>query len=147
MDVRERKRLYMKEYRKKNKDSLRIKSRVWKTKNPDKLKQYRETYKVKLGPSGVKTQYRRQHLKQCYGLSLEQYDDMLKLQDRKCAICQITYENSLNRDEKQFHVDHNHETGVVRGLLCSLCNKGLGTFGDRSDLLQNAIVYLSLHSK
>lgn len=70
-----------------------------------------------------------------YGITLEQYNQMLESQDESCRLCG-------RRDIKKLHVDHDHKTGRVRGLLCSSCNMGLGLFADDFELLQKAIEYL-----
>lgn len=69
---------------------------------------------------------RRASLKKLYGLSLEQYDEMLANQNGVCALC---YRSSKPR--KWLDVDHNHSTGEVRGLLCMACNRSLGHFDKR----------------
>lgn len=80
---------------------------------------------------------RRSYLLGRYGLSVEQYNSLLDRQNGVCAICRkIDGDISLS-------VDHDHQTGEVRGLLCSLCNKGLGHFDDNPQLLQEAINYLT----
>jgi len=67
----------------------------------------------------------------------EDYDHMLRLQGGVCAIC-----NAPHLVNKKFAVDHNHETGIIRGLLCSNCNAGLGMFKDSMTLLADAVFYL-----
>jgi len=54
-----------------------------------------------------------------------------------CAIC-----GGINDNDDALSVDHDHETGRIRGLLCSKCNKGLGSFNDDPELLRKAIAYL-----
>lgn len=79
-----------------------------------------------------------------YGLTLEDLEKMLQDQDNKCAICGqeiFLYGASVDKN-KIAHVDHNHETGEVRGLLCDKCNRGLGYFRDNTDYLLSAISYL-----
>lgn len=73
-----------------------------------------------------------------YGITLEQYEEILTAQGGVCAICGGT---KLSRGNF-FHVDHDHETGEIRGLLCDRCNHGLGKFGDSVEILQKAIEYL-----
>lgn len=75
-----------------------------------------------------------------YGLSVDQYDELLFLQDGKCAICRHTC-----RTGNRLAVDHCHETGKVRGLLCLCCNTALGKFGDDPDKLEAAASYLRKH--
>ncbi len=96
-----------------------------------KAKAYLKTEKGK--DSTKKTQ-----LKRHYNLSLEDYKKKLKEQNHKCAICGID-EADLSR---ALHVDHDHDTKEVRGLLCVSCNVGLGHFKDDSNLLSEAISYL-----
>ena len=76
-----------------------------------------------------------------YGITLAEYDQMLRDQDYKCAICG-------NEDEvegRRLAIDHCHDSGKIRGLLCGKCNRGLGLFYDNKALLTNAITYLNLH--
>lgn len=72
-----------------------------------------------------------------FGLTVEQYDAMLDAQEHLCALCR-----QPNQGQRRWHVDHDHKTGVVRGLLCNLCNVGLGMFQDNIEKLKAAIAYL-----
>jgi hypothetical protein len=73
-----------------------------------------------------------------YGISIEEYDQMLLEQNGVCYIC-----NKKPSDKRALDIDHNHETGVVRGLLCSQHNRAIGLFDDSINLLARAIEYLS----
>lgn len=75
-----------------------------------------------------------------YGLTTEQIKKLLDSQNRCCAICNIL----LDRSEsiKIPHIDHCHQSGEVRGILCSRCNTGLGSFRDSAEFLSSAISYL-----
>ena len=84
---------------------------------------------------------RRAHLKRMFGITLEKYQSMAEKQDGKCAIC--NKEEDCKRN-KVLCVDHDHDTGEIRGLLCNTCNRGLGLFKDSVDSLQAAIKYLKL---
>ena len=75
------------------------------------------------------------HFKARYGITVDDYDRLLGEQGGKCAVCGDTPEHRL-------HVDHDHDTGRVRGLLCTWCNKGLGAFRDNPDKLLGAAAYL-----
>ena len=68
-----------------------------------------------------------------YGLTLEARDALIAAQGGRCAIC---------GESEPVHVDHDHVTGVVRGVVCFRCNSGIGQFDDRADLMRKAIVYL-----
>lgn len=61
---------------------------------------------------------------------------MIEAQGGACAICRLEF------GDKSPRIDHCHETGVVRGLLCMKCNSGLGMFGDRPERIQAALDYL-----
>lgn len=89
----------------------------------------------------TKTQDER--LKRKYGLSLVEYDGLLSHQYGTCALCGT---NDPGHPSGRFVVDHDHDTGVVRGLLCTGCNVGLGYFRDNPTLLLAAIGYLA-HAK
>jgi hypothetical protein len=78
---------------------------------------------------------RNQSLKSNYGITLVDYQEMLSAQGGACAICRCQSDRTL-------HVDHDHKTGAVRGLLCRNCNRGLGCLKDDATTLQNAAEYL-----
>jgi hypothetical protein len=94
----------------------------------------------------------KRHCKQCaaarhteirfkkYGVTKHWYEDKLKEQQNCCGICNREFVSSP-------HIDHNHETGDVRGLLCYSCNSAIGKFQDNPEILQNAIDYLAKFSK
>jgi hypothetical protein len=73
-----------------------------------------------------------------YGLSKEDYNNLFQKQKGCCAICGIHQSESKHR----LHIDHDHNTGKVRGLLCGNCNTGIGNLRDSIDLLKKAIGYL-----
>lgn len=75
------------------------------------------------------------YLRRTYKLSREQWEDLLDAQGGRCAICRTA-------EADPWHVDHCHETGAIRGILCGPCNIGLGRFSDDVDRMQSAIAYL-----
>ena len=79
---------------------------------------------------------RERHLIRKYGVTLADYEAMFVAQRGCCAICQKAQERALD-------VDHNHRTGVVRGLLCTNCNRMIGHANDDPERLQIAANYLS----
>lgn len=87
-------------------------------------------------PSKRALAYRKHLLKKKYGLTLDQFDELLASQHGACAIC------LREQVGMRLHIDHDHSTGKIRGLLCSNCNTGLGMFGDSVDGLIAAIQYL-----
>jgi len=112
--------LYSKKYREDNREYYKDKKRVW----------AKENYKYMAA--------REDHLKRKYGITLEMYDTMLAKQHGVCAIC-----FGDNKGEVLV-VDHNHITGKVRGLLCQMCNKGIGSLktDEGTALLFSAIKYI-----
>jgi len=102
-------------------------------------KEYRKSIK---GKQALKNAY----LKKQYGITLDEYDPMLEQQKGVCAICGEKETNLDTRTGRIFElaVDHCHETGKVRGLLCTKCNTGLGAFKDSVELLNKAINYLQI---
>ncbi len=101
----------------------------WVRRNDDK-RQCRECWKE----AHRRGQYRRQ-----YGITIEEYDEMLEAQNYRCAICR---DKDPGGRSSRFHIDHDHVTGEVRGLLCVNCNNGLGRFKDDLLVLREAIRYL-----
>jgi len=75
---------------------------------------------------------------------LEAYEEMFANQEGICAICgKDETDIGANSDKtRMLSIDHNHETGEIRGLLCNNCNRGLGGFLDNIESLYNAIEYL-----
>lgn len=91
----------------------------------------------------IKKELRNTRLQQLYGISLVQYEEIFSRQLGVCAICQkeeVTKGKLLN-------VDHDHETGKIRQLLCTRCNCGLGSFLDDPRLLREAAEYLEKHKE
>lgn len=83
---------------------------------------------------------RRINLKKMYGITPEQYDEMMVSQGGVCAICHKTCQTG-----RRLSVDHNHATGAVRALLCGKCNTAIGMFRDDPTLIGRAQDYLEHH--
>lgn len=88
--------------------------------------------------------HRSHKYRQLYGITLERFEEMRTSQKCSCAIC--GKHESQNKNKKLF-VDHNHNTGKVRELLCHGCNTGIGLLQDDVDLLQKAMDYLIKHKE
>lgn len=87
----------------------------------------------------LKRSLRKTHLKQKYGLTVEDYERMLEEQGGGCAIC-----GRPPRDDISLHVDHDHDTGLTRGLLCFPCNNAIGLMQDDPERLVRAAEYISI---
>ena len=109
---------YNKEWYQINKVRINAKNKRWADNNKDK----------------VRANARRYQLKQ-YGLTTEQYDTMYEGIEGCCEIC--------GDFKETLHVDHDHDTGDVRGLLCGLCNRGIGLLRDDIKIMKAGITYLT----
>jgi hypothetical protein len=91
---------------------------------------------------------RDRQLMKCFGITQDQYDQMLKAQNGVCAICKRP-ETSKGRTNKIkcLSVDHCHETGKIRGLLCFFCNTGMGKLGDSIERIEAVLHYLKKHAQ
>ena len=74
-----------------------------------------------------------------YGITIDDYDNMLTEQNGVCAICGTS---KLSKNKSRFAIDHCHNTGAIRGLLCSNCNSGIGKLKDNPDIIIKAYEYL-----
>lgn len=83
-----------------------------------------------------------------YGITLHEYQKMSILQNDLCKIC-LQPDKTILREDGAVHlvVDHCHDSGKIRGLLCRSCNLGLGFFADSPSVLEKAIAYLKMHGK
>jgi Recombination endonuclease VII len=109
-------------------------------------KEYRKRPEVK------EREYRQQmerFYEKRYGISLEDYELLLKLQNYCCGICKKNNKKIDHRSKKiqRYHVDHCHKTNKVRGLLCAKCNQGIGFFDDDILILESCIKYLQNSNK
>lgn len=135
--------LYRRKAHLKDSNIKRGQSNSWNAKNREKL--------AKLGRDNRKKDPRRfkgYSLKSDFNLSIEEYDALLQIQNGLCAICKKP-ETSKHQSGKvkDLAVDHSHDTNVIRGLLCWVCNTGIGKLGDSPELLREAANYIEKHKK
>jgi hypothetical protein len=103
-----------------------------------KLKEKQAKYRENAKDKGWQ---RTHYLKHRYGMTTKEYDAMFLSQGKACAICK-----SVNpRAKVGWHIDHDHATGKVRGILCRFCNIMLGNARDNAELMLLAVSYLKLH--
>lgn len=144
MESLEKKDAQRKQYAKDHKEHIAEYQKKYREKNGDKIREQQREYHKTHPPKkrtaiGPRKYDRQMHLKKKYGITESEYDQLLKIQNGCCAICGVDVAGGRGR----FHVDHCHKTGVVRGLLCSRCNMGLGSFLDDIEILNKAMKYLS----
>lgn len=108
--------------RRENSEHYTIKNKEWRKANPEK----------------AAVIYRRRNLKQKYDLTIEEWDALAISQNYECAIC-----HSDCSEKGSLVVDHDHDTGAIRGLLCKTCNRGIGLLKDSVNVLLNAANYLA----
>lgn len=135
----EKRREYEREWRKKNGAKVREKARKFYHSNREnqvrRVKNYQERNKSTVLEYSRKTEYRGRK----YGLARGEFEEMFAEQEGRCKLC------GSPTDSADMHIDHDHRTGLVRGLLCRSCNAGLGMFHDNPEELRKAIAYIEKH--
>ena len=101
-------------------------------KSPIKLARDRKRYHDNKGI------YRDKYYQRTYGLTIDQYNSLLASQGNKCAVCKGNCKTG-----RLLAVDHDHNSGSVRGLLCSSCNQALGLLQDDSEIISNLLKYIN----
>lgn len=135
---------YKREHAKTNASKLNEYGRLWRSTNKKKSSEYSKKWRSK-NPEKVKEQDRRHHLRTEYGLTPDQYDEMVSNQGGRCLVC---LEIPMGkRGYSTLHVDHCHLTGRVRGLLCGRCNTALGSLRESEEITQNLVWYIQKHVK
>ena len=99
----------------------------------------KECDKKRLAENYDPIKYQEQHLKRSYGITLNEYNQMLMKQNYCCRTCGTTEPGGKHG---KFMVDHCHSTNEVRGLLCKSCNIALGEVKDNRQTLMNMLEYL-----
>lgn len=125
----ELKKAYNKKYYQKYREESLLYQRQYRLDNLEKVKETDKNYRLK------------HRIMRDYGISNQDYLNMLNNQNYKCAICNVD-QSSLSR---KLNIDHCHKTGKVRGLLCNTCNRALGYFHDSIYNLKKAMEYLNVN--
>lgn len=124
-----------KKYREENKDIIYHKRKKYREENREKIKKHLESTKDKRRVNKITKQYR---------VTEEFLQEIMNNQLGCCAICNESLVSPSSA--ASYHIDHNHTTGEVRGLLCSKCNFLLGFALDNKDILSSAVSYLIKYS-
>jgi hypothetical protein len=137
------------EYESRNRDKVAIRVRAWNERNRDKVRarglasyyRHHDERKAQARASyerpEAKLAKHSAHVARRFGLSGIEYDAMLCTQGGGCAICRRPPKGS-----RRLAVDHDHETGRIRGLLCTLCNTALGRLGDTAASIESVLSYV-----
>ena len=145
---RERARQYTKKYLAKNPEKAMEMSRKWREKHPG--------YYTTPERRALRRACSQNHKLRKYGLTRESWDALLRAQENKCAICSRELFSPWDFPERRGRecgayscacVDHDHETGKVRAILCRNCNMGIGALRDSSRIAFLAASYLQAHGK
>jgi hypothetical protein len=110
------------------------------------MARYQATHRERLKAKDIEAFRRRErsfNLKGKYGITLIEYEAMVEKQNGVCAICKKPPTAGRGR---RLMVDHDHQTGRIRGLLCHGCNNGLGDFCESADILRAAIEYVTANT-
>ena len=138
----------VKEYRENNREKYSNRHKKYYENNKEKLKQYQKDHrKYNQSDSEKKQKYYRKNkhniLKRKYNITLKDYENMLFEQNNICFICNEKIVSQFtNENNNVACIDHNHETGKVRALLCRSCNSGIGYFKEKISILKSAINYI-----
>jgi hypothetical protein len=117
-----------------NPEPARERAKKWNREHPESVAERMEAYRR----SGKKaTVDRASHLKRTFGIAQGDYDAMLAAQGGGCAICGRPPSAKIS-----LHIDHDHDDGRIRGLLCFVCNNGLGQFQENPERLRKAAAYV-----
>ncbi len=117
------------------------KQREWRKRHPERAKFFCDRWN-KANPKSRQLSNLKARIKRQYGITYEEYERRFEATNGKCEIC----EEALERGRGKHALDHCHETGQLRGFLCSKCNMGLGFFRDNPELLITAAKYLQLYA-
>lgn len=107
-----------KEWHRTNREKVNERAKKWRRANPEKVKEKKRRFNYKIEP--------------------HEFNQMLEDQRFKCPICV----NDLDMENGKYATDHNHDTGVTRGILCPSCNLGIGNLKDSPTILRAALDYL-----
>jgi DNA mismatch repair ATPase MutL len=125
------------EYYEANKEKSRKKRKDWNDANRDKMNEYNKAYREK---NHDKSRHRT--VKYKYGLTSSEYDSLVEQSGGTCPICGILFDWIDRHKANRPCVDHCHESGKIRGLICGKCNAALGMFYDDISILEKAIQWL-----
>lgn len=139
---REKARQYMREYEKRNPGRRSGRKNEWYHANKERAYAAARAREA-ANPEKYQRIRRNAHLKREYGITLDEYESMLTVQDGRCAICGTTEPGGHGT----FAVDHCHKQGDIRELLCQPCNTGIGMLGEDPDRLLAAALYLLRHQQ
>lgn len=123
-------------WKKANPEKLRAQSRRYYEKHRDQVRARSKARRV-AHPANAALAQKKKDLRRLYGISFDEYERMLVSQEYRCAICRA------HQDDCTLCVDHHHDSGAVRGLLCSSCNSAIGLLHESVAACASAMDYLN----
>lgn len=137
---------YTKRYYQENKETIKARVRAWREANPERVIAHNSNKDREDNKKRCKESYRRNpnaykdsNMRRMYGISLEEFRQLLETQQGICAACDEELEKPV--------LDHNHITGKIRGIICSACNLALGMTKDSSKKLRKLADYVDKHAE
>lgn len=118
-------------YKEKYPERVKETNKVWRANNKDVKAEYNRRYNLQNQEAIKNNRYIYK-----YNITLEEFRCMVAQQGGRCRVCD-------EQEGESLHIDHNHATGEIRGLLCKSCNMALGLFNDDAKSLQGAINYIN----
>lgn len=132
----------MKRWRAANQERIKAYQKSWRAENAVAVAEYQKEYQKDYRTRDeVMAENMRRNLWKNYKMTPTEFNDLWEGQSGKCAICEVDMA-PRGRAKNSVAVDHNHENGAVRGLLCRTCNVGIGYLNNDPDLLIAAAEYL-----
>lgn len=127
-------------YNSENRETIVEKSRQARLERPERIAENKHnSYRRHFDKNAKKS--RQKKLKYNYGITIDEYNAMYEAQGGVCAIC------GNPNGEKNLCVDHDHNSGKIRGLLCTDCNVGIGRLRDNLSIIQKAFLYIEKHQQ
>lgn len=140
--AKEKQRERLKRWRATNREHIKTYQKAWREKNAVSVAQYQKEYHEEYRKrEGATAAYWKRNLRTNYNMTPDEFNALWQSQNGECAICGVVM-SPRGRSTTSVAVDHNHETGAVRGLLCRACNAGIGKLKDDPDILMSAAEYL-----
>lgn len=140
-------------------DSVKAAEKAYREANKERIRDWRRSYdKSRKGQNAerqrrwvakdrerAKRSHYNSYLKKNFGIDIQQYEALLASQGGVCGCCGRSPEQNVKDPKgmpRRLGVDHDHETGAIRGILCHACNASIGQLGDTLDGLRRAVAYL-----
>lgn len=130
---REKQNAYSRASYRRNRERALEQKRAWRLRNPDYMREYAATHRE---------EKRENRTRSTYGVGRQEYAALLAAQDGHCAMCEATIGTQRNGKTEPLFIDHDKETGRVRGLLCNRCNSAIGYIDHRVEVAEAAVRYL-----